>query len=41
MNILKFLGILILLSFISNYIPFGYLIATIIYWYALYKLVND
>jgi hypothetical protein len=41
MNILKFLGILILLSIISYIFPFGYLIATGVYWYALYKLVSD
>lgn len=41
MNILKFFGALVLLSIISYIIPFGYLIATGVYWYALYKLVSD
>jgi hypothetical protein len=41
MNVLKFFGALALLSIISYIFPFGDLIVTGVYWYALWKLVND
>lgn len=41
MPIIKFLGILILLTIASAIIPFGELITTAIYWYALWKLINE
>ena len=41
MPIIKFLGVLIVLTIAAAILPFGEMIKTAVYWYALWKLINE